>query len=459
MKRSHPDSDATPYRNHNETDILSGGSFEQLPDEVMFHIISFHSSPTLEGVAQLYQNLGRVSKLFRERVKGFVQTTPIECDILWKKKPYRMIAWLCDNHVKLRTLDATLDEWNHLDAGILLYIFEQCNLDDLVQVTVDFRHVDVTPPNYESFIATEAGIPGEVVDNIMNEEVMFRSNYRIHLQRNLLQLIGDRANKCFELNIDGFITGAGDACGFDFFTSQLVKLPLQKLHINLDHVYGSPMSQNDFDMLSDTIESLNDLESLSLHILGDCRIRSKSIRRLDYGGWNELIQCECPLLERMRLVVNQPGTAQLLSSFSHSIKKFCIFYRNNYRSPQDTDRLTEIIHGMPLLEEFKLEYRFFGTQRSNGCLDIKSESLRRINLESCDKMFQLSSCICPKLEVIECKFFDTITRCPLVPLDDGKFNDMISSWKKWRRTKVFSFCDCPFARCEVPHGCLIKLCR
>lgn len=454
MKSFHPDS----YMNDETNKSLSG--FEELPDEVMFHIMSFHASPTLKGVARLCRTLGRVSKIFRKRVIGFVQTTPIHCCIPWKQKPYRTIAWLCLHRVRIGTLDASWDQWNYLDAGLLLYMLEQCDLIGLDEVTLDFRHFNVIPPRYECFLAADSGISGEVVDNIMDQEVRFRESYKIYLQRAFLQVIGDRATNCFEVNITGAVTAAGSLCDFGFLTCQLSKLPLQKLHMQLFPVYGPPISQNDFEMLSKAIESYSTLERLSLHIPGDCQIRSKSIRRLDYGGDNELIECECPLLERMRLVVNKPGTAQLLLKFSHCIKKFCIFYRNNLESPQRSDRLTEIIRSMPLLEEFRLEYPLFGTERCNGCLDIKSDSLRRINLESCNRLFHLSCCICPNLEMIECNCDETMTAFPLIPLDSRKFRDLVSVWNTDRRKKVsILFRDCPFARCEIPDSCLIKLRR
>jgi hypothetical protein len=260
-------------------------------------------------------------------------------------------------------------------------------------------------------------------------------------------------NKISELQFSGVIMPYGGDCDLNFITAQLLKLPLQSLELDLMHEIESPvLSQQDFEILSKGIESFSTLASLALCIPGDCSIRSKSLRRLLYKGENELVQCECPLLESLEFYVNIPSTPRLLSTFSHSIRKLHIEL-TFYDSPVD-ERLTEIIRSMPLLEDLTIaEYSF---TNEVGCISVKSNSLKRLNLLGCSPYISLSSCICPKLEILECNFNESYLTCPLIPLDDGKFDDLIKLWHDKMNDKVFMHRDCPFALCEVSDSCLIK---
>jgi hypothetical protein len=151
LTNSHPETDM----DHGHTDIHS---LNCLPDDIIFNIMQYHSSTTLRGVASLCRTVGQVSKFFRERVKKFVQVSPIHCKLHWHSshkfvleqratanpnqkipKPYRTFAWLCKNHVKIGTLDASsFQEWNYLDACLLSYILEQCDLSELIEVRLTF---------------------------------------------------------------------------------------------------------------------------------------------------------------------------------------------------------------------------------------------------------------------------------------------------------------------------------
>jgi hypothetical protein len=230
------------------------------------------------------------------------------------------------------------------------------------------------------------------------------------------------------------------------------------------------LSQDDFAILSKGIESFSKLESLSLYIPGDCEIRSKSLRHLEYRGENELVSCECPSLESISLRIMN-GTLQLLSRVSHGIKKLCINFDSD-QSVRHIEQLTEIIHTMPLLEELRVsESNIFEEHDTLHPLRIKSESLRRISLASCGDLIYLSCCICPKLELIECEVNSRMiyyrrTAFPMVPLDDGilrslttLWNDVITICDDIEADSVFKFRDCPFTGCEVPGDCLIKICE
>jgi hypothetical protein len=407
-------------------------------------------------------------------VKKFVQVSPIHCKLHWHSshkfvleqsatanpnqkipKPYRTFAWLCKNHVKIGTLDASsFQQWNYLDACLLSYILEQCDLSELIEVEVNFRYFDENPQTYDSFLATEAGIPGKVVDRIM-DQVRINECNRIEALRRFFQVLGDRASNVLELSYRGVVTAAGGGCDLGLVSSCLLRFPLQNLNLDLKHFNESPLSQQDFDILTEAIESSSALESLCLRTKGDCCIRSKSLRRLTYRGQNELIQCECPLLENMELDITGPSTPRLLSSFSHSIKTLWINFNSN-ESVQSSERLTEIIRAMPLLEELTLCDNYFGDDTPDTFIQIKSQSLRRLKLSFYPYIY-LSSCICPNLEMIEGVFNDPMKTCPLIPRDVRQFRELIFPWDDKSDEKVFTFRDCPFIRCEVPDGCFITL--
>jgi hypothetical protein len=429
-------------------------SFEMLPDDVIYLIFSYISPPEVNGIARLYQTVGRVSKFFRNRVKGFVQASSIEFKVDWrqKQKPYRTIAWLCNNHVRIGKLEIVLTS-NYLNAFITKYMIEKCDLTDLGAVTILFCR-----GYYDSTGATEAGIPRDVMNNAMERQELGECD-TIGLKKGCLQAICDKANKMSHLSFTLWITVAGDACAMEFMTSQLVKLQtLQNLHLRLILAYDLPPIHFDFAILSKGIESLNNLENLTLYIPGNCEIRSKTLRQLEYSGEDEgeLVQCECPSLESMVLYLMKPISPHFLSSFSHSITKLCI-YCDFDLSPRNTKRLTDIIRAMPSLEELTFGDGCTGMIRMNQYLGIESKSLRRINLLSSKKFFCLSFCICPKLEMIECNVHHPTMQCPLVPVDDGIFNSLVKLWNNDSLEKVFTFLDCPFKRCEIPDSCSIKL--
>jgi hypothetical protein len=193
MKRLHPES----CINNDETENVA--SFEMLPDDVIYLIFSYISPPKIKGIARLYQTVGRVSKFFRKQVKGFVQASSIQFKIDWKRKPYRMIAWLCDNHVRIGKLEIVLN-LNYLHACITKYMIEQCDLTDLGAVIIEFVRFDDDPPSYDSIGATEAGIPRDVVDSIMDQVSLGECDSR-DAQKGCLQAIRDRANKRFNLSV------------------------------------------------------------------------------------------------------------------------------------------------------------------------------------------------------------------------------------------------------------------
>lgn len=285
----------------------------------------------------------------------------------------------------------------------------------------------------------------------MNQVRMNKHN-RFEAQRHFLQLICMGMNRIPELQFSGVIMAAGGDWDMNSFTSQLLKLSLRRLDLDLKHETESPLFHKDFEILSEAIESFSTLESLSLRIPVSCSIRSKSLRRLVYNGGNDLVQCECPLLESLELRVMNCGIPQLLSTFSHSIRTLHVHL--TFSHSLQTERLTEIIRAMPLLEDLILED--FDITSEDGCISVQSESLQRLNLLGCTPFVFLSSCICPKLELFECNCYN-FTSCPLIPLDHRKFSDLISSWHDRMNNKVFMHRECPFALCEVPDSCLISL--
>lgn len=480
MKRTYcpyPDAD-DDYYYYNDDEIQNQGKavtpFDKLPNEILFHIFSFVDLPTVKApcispsprfkiVSCLDVTFEYTSDYLKEKVKEFVRMSPIRYKFWWRGETNHEVAWLCDNQIRIGALTATTSTWNHWNKTAFVYLLEQGNLTDLGEVIVDFSEFNTTPICLNDCRAAEAGIPQEAVDRIRST-LRSGDDSRLVLQRHTLQVICNRASKkCVHVHFTGMISEGGGIFDLEYVSSQLVKLPLKKLHLKLDTKYGEPFrSQDYFAALSKGIESFSKLESLSLNIPGDCDIRSTSLRHLEYRGQKELVSCECPLLESISLFImnNNPGTLQLLSRVSHCIKKLCLNFDSQQRK-QNIEQLAEIIHNMPLLEELSIyETNSFEENYKLFPLPIKSKSLRRIKLASCGHIIYLSSCICPKLEMIECEVdarrlnYNRMT-FPLVPVDDGLFHSLINS--NYDEARVFfKFRDCPFTGCEVPGDCLIK---
>mmetsp|Transcript_6862 Transcript_6862/g.12919 ORF Transcript_6862/g.12919 Transcript_6862/m.12919 type:complete len:489 (+) Transcript_6862:2548-4014(+) len=474
----YPDSDDDSYHD-NDDEIQNQGKavtpFDKLPNEILFHIFSFFNLPTVEApcispprfeiVSCLDETFENTSDYLEEKVKEFVQMSPIRYSFWWREETNHEVVWLCDNQIRIGALDAITSDWIYWSETTFVYLLEQGNLTDLGEVIVDFSGFDETPISLNYCRAAEAGIPEEAMDRI-RDILSSDDDSRLVLQRHTLQVICNRASKkCVDVHFTGMISEGGGIFDLEYVSSQLVKLPLKKLHLKLDTEDGEPfLSQDDFAILSKGIESFSKLESLSMNIPGDCDIRSTSLRHLEYRGQKELVSCECPLLESISLFImnNKPGTLQLLSRVSHCIKKLWLNFDSQQRK-QNIEQLAEIIHNMPLLEELSIyETDSFEENYKLFPLPIKSKSVRRIKLVSCGNIIYLSSCICPKLEMIECEVDANTIRnynrmaFPLVPVDDGLFHSLVK-WYCDEARDVFKFRDCPFTGCEVPGDCLIKL--
>lgn len=479
MERPHRHSDTDEDYN-SDTTTLVPSSFEQVPDDVMFHIFSFVSLPSLENIPLHYYNplqpfkivsrlndtIGLASKFFKEKVNEYVTRTPIEYWLKHRgtgKMCYYQLAWLCKNQIKIGALGANYTVWNYVNVSSFIYMLQQCDLTHLVEVTMDFRHFGESPPNDESLLATEAGIPQKVV-NRMRNTLMFDQDIRLIVQRQFFQIIVDRAKKLTELSISGIVTKGGGDFDLEFLMSQLVKLPLRRLDLDLNNEYNElPLPeydvQDDLPILSEGIESFNTLKTLTLRIPGDCEIRSTSLSELDYYGQNDLVQCKCPLLESMSFIIYRYGDLQRVSSSFHSVKKLDLRFDSD-GSAVDTEYLAEIIYAMTTLEELSISVSFDPEIRvTPNPLHIQSESLQRITLGSFGDVVHVSSCICPKLEMIECYETYPMQRpCCLVPVDDGLLRSlMTTSCIDNEEKKVFLFRDCPFTGFEVPDDCQIKI--
>jgi hypothetical protein len=154
-------------RNEDTTTTLT--LFDELPDEAIYHIFSFISSDTLEDMRRLFQTLGPVSKFFRNKVKEFGQATPIRYQTWWIKRPYNEIAWLRDNQIRIGTLVSSGFRCTYFDAGILTHLLQECNISGMSEVVLGVTDY-IGPFTYpQKMYATRAGIPGEVVDRILDE--------------------------------------------------------------------------------------------------------------------------------------------------------------------------------------------------------------------------------------------------------------------------------------------------
>ena len=159
--------------------------------------------------------------------------SPIRYEFWWRDITNYEIAWLCDNQIRIRTLDATISEWNHWNTSTFVYLLEQGNLADLGKVIVDFSEFDETPICLNNCRAAKAGIPQQAMDCIRSI-LSSGDDSRFVLQRHVLEVICNRASKkCVDVHFTGIISEGGGDFDFEFLTCQLAKLPLKKLHLKL----------------------------------------------------------------------------------------------------------------------------------------------------------------------------------------------------------------------------------
>jgi hypothetical protein len=375
--------------------------------------------------------------------------------------PYRTIAWLCKNHVRIGVLENYDDGrfWDLLRAGILLYMMEHCDLTDLSAVYLDFTHVEQNADRYESSLAVECGIPYDFINDLI--EGVHGSKFSVmDVQKRFFELIGTRAHNLHDLQLHCCITESTDVFNLNVVSYNLMTLPLRNLSLvivsdeNDENEHENTDAFDHSSILSEAIESLHMLKFLLLYLpFSCCSIRSKSLQTLEFRARNELVQCKCPALENLSVVLKDSVTSQLLSDFTHSIRQLDIHF--DYDVPEFTTscvRLTEIIQGMASLEELNV----LGVFSGEFGLDIKSNSLRKIDLLGCFGNFQLSCCHCPNLESLKCNYSHAALKpCPLSHLDPSRKLDalVLADSNKWKRIK---FRDCPLDGCQVPEDCLFE---
>jgi hypothetical protein len=374
-------------------------------------------------------------------------------NIFERVKCYRTISWLCKNHVRFGILEDSLCgtwslEWDLIDAGLLLYMMEMCDLTDLGTVKLDFTSISHPVDGYDSSIAVDCGIPYVVISKLM-DDVDCSLFSVMDVPECFFELLGSRAHKIHDLTVECFIID--DIKGIfdlDLLSSNLVKFPLKKLSLTLLINGPHNRDRHDYSFLLEAIESLSSLETLHLFIPDYiCSIQSKSLQTLEFSTSDELVKCLCPALENLTLALKNPGTSQLLSDCTHSIRQltldYCYYFDDDPIDVTDTC-LTEIIQGMPLLEKLKI---IGGSSDGDIYLDIKSNSLQEINLKDCENSFYVSSCICPNLKSLECMYSQY--SYPLCLLNHMEQLDVIlADSKKWEN--IIKFHECLFENSPRP---------
>jgi len=464
MKASKRDQKETKRRKllqKENNEELSNTTLEQCPEEVMVHIISYICDDTIRDVARLFRQFGRVSKFCRKSCSRFPQLIPIR--LLGKQlgKPswvsvgkYRLIAFLCRNQTKVESF-GELKFSNDLNANIILYMLQTCNISCLYDMTLLVNKSEIEEgfprgSQYDKTIAMEAGLPEHVV---LKKNIGRNIGSIQDVQRQIFQMLNERTRCLEDLHV----------CtpSIRYFQMNLPKdlsSSLERLNLQLGYEAESPTYTS---TLSHMIEALPRLKYLCLSSGGDCNIRSKSLTKLRYSGRKGPTECICPALEDMTLDVKEPGTSTLLSNFSHAIKKFHLDMSEHeingerWHRPNTTARHTQIVEEMTELRTFKINYRTTWLRTPHTYLEfkIRSKSVRSIVMSNCSKDFRIVQCICPSLEVLKSAYFTHSKTSHFFFANyssQKKIEDLVQKW-----VEVNAF-DCPCSGVQVPDDCLLR---
>ena len=432
----------------------SNTTMEQFPEEVMAHIISFLCDGSIKDIAYLFGRFGKVSKFCRRssiRFPQLVSVTWYDEELSWVAvRTYRMVAFLCQNHTKVESF-GVLNFVSDLDVNIILYMMEKCNISCLLEVNLAFEEGGYMKSrergfkkssDYEKTVAIAAGIP---------EDVVFNQNIGVlDAQRQIANILAKRARciKVLTLYAPGFHN-------FYVHLPKFISSSLEKMNLNFGFEDSPPSYA-----LSHTIEALPRLKHLSLFLRGDIPIRSKSLVKLHYCGDEGPNECICPVLEAMTLAVREPGTSKLLSKFlSHTIKKFNLEISSDSTKSTDerwhaqnaTFRYTQIIKEMSKLKIFTMwDDMPSPTHGTHLKMKIRSASLQNISIVKSSVYFRIQECICPRLELLRCAFFDPSKTCHLLVTNNESTKDIY----KHRKTSIKSV-NCPCVGVEVPDDCTL----
>lgn len=424
---------------------LSKTALEQCPEEVMIQIISYICDDTIRDVAHLFRKFGRVSKFCRKSCNRFPQLIPIR---LFGKRSwvtvgnYRLIAFLCRNQTKVESF-GNLRFSSELDANIILYMLQTCNISCLYDMTLAFGEGFPNGSRYDKTIAMEAGLPEHVV---LKRTIGSLQD----VQRQIFEMLNERTRCLEDLDVSTPL--------IRYFQTNLPKnlsSSLERLNLRLGYEAEFP---SDTSALSHMIEALPRLKYLCLSSGGDCNIRSKSLKKLRYSGRMGPTECICPALEDMTLDVKEPLYSTLLSNFSHAIKKFHLDmsdYTTNderWHRPNVTERYTQIVEEMTELCTLKIDYRIDWqiTPLTYFEFKIRSKSVRTITISNCAKDFRIRQCICPSLEVLKSAYFTPSKTSHLV---FANYEDSVQE-----RVEVNAV-DCPCRGVVVPDDCLLRFRR
>ncbi|GFH55535.1 predicted protein [Chaetoceros tenuissimus] len=183
-------------------------NFEDLPDAIIYHVMSYctyrpskqyawqyailcegcpEGDFTLKDVSSIFKTFSLVSKRLHDCCKSFCQSTPIWIDEEWPSK-YKVIKFLCKMKMKISSLGVTDLVDNPLRASLFLYLLRECDLSELKSLSMsnpaqlqrngpyssyNFKCL-YEQHNYNLWYALDAGIPRSVFD----QERTLRNTYQ-----------------------------------------------------------------------------------------------------------------------------------------------------------------------------------------------------------------------------------------------------------------------------------------
>jgi len=156
----------------------------------MVLILSFLCSGSIKGIAEVLFGFGRVSRFCRRSSIRFPQLVPValyddygEATLV---RTFPVVTFLCRDTIKVKSF-GNLNFWSDIDANVILYMMEECNISCLSEIKLHFKMVgDFTKTgNYDKTIATAASIP---------EDAVYKENNWVQdVQRQIAQILSERA--------------------------------------------------------------------------------------------------------------------------------------------------------------------------------------------------------------------------------------------------------------------------
>lgn len=426
--------------------LLQCDNIEDLPNETIFHIMSFCTyAPskhfawqyeilcercpkedfTIKDVSSIFKTFSLVSKTLHECCNLFCQSNPIWIDEEWPSK-YKVIAFLCKKKTKISSLEVTDLVDNPLRASLFLYLLQECDLSELKSLsmcnTTELRRYDpyalkalYEQHNYNLWYALDAGIPRSIFD----QERKLRNTYQ---GRNIIPNREMQFHILLEeLLLEGICQSIRNANAIAEIWLQVDRSSDHILQIlescpNLQYVnlkYGLGDTTQDFlERFTTAISKQVNLTSLHIESNGfnhaSFSISSPSIEKLILSMSKVTInQINCPNLTRLDMKVLGFGET-ILSKFSLPKLECLILDLEEWTRRRDTKSgciiLSKFIATIPNLKklDFQSDHKV-ELHLPKVKLRLESNSIQEIDATSHSTVLTFTGIKCPNLKKLSVK--------------------------------------------------------